>query len=297
MFKATLRPAVTTFYNPGIMNQPMPLRFVSASVMSLIAGLTLAACSGSPTGSTPEPTTNSTVTSYVGTLAIHGLEGEVGLVGSMALTVTVPADASGASLRLTEMVTGVVTGTLKVDGAAVTPLNGTFNTATGAMSVSGSGYQVSATIAGDGLLTGTGTVPGGRAMAVTAMVSTAISPTVAFCGSYTGMYLAGLNSEDERGPVSLWVKGVPYAANRYRVDGQAPTSGQTAPGTIFFAGTADVFTGQTPSTMSNGTLSMVSTNGGNFVLDASWLGDHYFGTYSGSDGQGVSHGTWTAYRC
>jgi hypothetical protein len=278
----------------------MPLRLVRSLVMSMLAGLTLAACSGSPTSSTPEPTPPATVTSYVGTLAIHGLAGEVGQVGSMTLTVTVPAGAAVASLLLTEMVTGVVTGTLKVEGAAVTPLTGSLNTTTGALSVSGGGYQVSATIATDGILTGTGTIPGGRAMAVTATVSTASSPTVSLCGRYTGMYYAGLNSENENGSVNLVIKGVPYATNRYRVDGQAPTSGQTTPGTpttITFSGTAELATGQIPANMADGSLSMVSTNGGNLVLNASWLGDHYYGTYHGSDAHGISEGTWNAYRC
>jgi len=131
---------------------------------------------------------NSASTTYQGTIAGTG-----GVTGTLTVNVqSVVATSSGFSfIRSAEaQSTGDIPATgncILANGGGTIALNGTFNTGTSAINLSGSGYNFTGTIpSGSGQMSGTFTGPGGVTGGFSA-VSTSNNVTAnSFCGRYNG---------------------------------------------------------------------------------------------------------------
>jgi len=282
-------------------------------LLLLVLAVPLGACGGGGTGSganpaapTARPSTTAApqpgppvVTYYSGVLATQTAGG-----GSGALTLRATVQTTLVNGAAQQEPTGAVTGLLNtIDGAQVT-LYGTLTPASSLITLAGGGYQLTATTSPEGTLNGSGTYTGAAGLAphVNALAAgaTAVSITAlptkpglpgggtrTFCGGYSGQYVSsnGKNNESEAG-------GVCIAITDSRVAGSAPTSGEIAPGspsTIAFSGTAF-------GDITNWSLTASATGGGDLRLDGRYalLTARWSGSYRGSDGQGLSNGTWYA---
>lgn len=274
------------------------MRFLPLLVVSAL----LAGCSTPTTpdgnGGTPK------VTNYSGFVAATGASARSGRLDLIS--------TSGSA---------TATGSITLDSGAPIALTGSYTSGSKTFALQGGGYQFTATVSADSQVVGTGTltVPSATAMpagpialsppalitipiGVTGMVTTMSSPTVGFRGSYSGLYVAGLNSETERGDFYFVIQGTPYVTNRYRVSGWAPTSGQTSPGEptqIQLEGTATLLTGDTPSNVRIGgsvEIRMVGTSDGQVNGAMTNAGLTIYGTYNATFPPGYSTGTWRVER-
>lgn len=264
----------------------------------LVLAVPLGACGGGGTGSganpaapTARPTTPAApqagtpaVTYYAGVLAAQTAGG-----GSGALTLRATVQTTLVNGAAQQAPTGAVTGLLNtIDGAQVT-LYGTLTLASSLITLAGGGYQLTATASPDGTLSGSGTYTGAAglqphvtalaagttAFSVTAVATTATTLPATFCGSYNGRYTAPGTSQSESGGICFTISGS-------RVTGSAPTSGEISPGspsTIAFSGTV---------------VGASLTAGDGHIRLNGQFSSQWSGSYSGSDGKGVSNGTWYA---
>lgn len=272
----------------------MPSRLVSASLLSLILSLALAACSGpSPVGTTGGPPASGPpgYATFAGTVAVpvDGKSGTFWVRAAFSTTV------SGGVV--TYAPTGTVDGLLTtIDGGKI-PLLGTVARVAGVLTVHGGAYEFTATVTDHGsVLSGSGSytsaatvrssevsvVSGSVAIGVSATPITASLAAASYCGRYSGFYSVPppAFNEIESGSICFTTQGG-------RVSGSMPTSGEIGPGSpsvLFFSGT---FANSGFSITLNGP-------GGKFLTITGQLAGAWSGSYSGSDGQGTSRGTWSA---
>ena len=133
------------------------MRVVAVAGLALVAG----ACSSSDTTGPG----GSVSTTFSGIVAGDSASGNVN--GSITLTVAGVSLRTSPSTPVTAFVvasatTYNVTGTFKPSGAAAISLAGTYDVSSGTLSVSGSGFSFTGTLAG-GVLSGTLTTQGGGA--------------------------------------------------------------------------------------------------------------------------------------
>lgn len=269
----------------------MPSRLVSTSAVSLILSLALAACSGS------SPVGTSGVLPVSGPPAYAAFAGTVavpvdGKSGSFWVRATFSTTVSGGVVTFAP--TGTVDGMLTtIDGGKV-PLIGTVARVAGVLTVHGGEYEFTATVTDGGtVLTGSGSftsasalrasdaslMGGSVSIGVSATPITTSSAVASYCGRYSGFYSVPTpaRNESESGQMCFMIQGG-------RVNGSAPASGQITPGSpsvLYFSGTA--------------TATRFDAVGGNgrFTVTGQ-LSSNWSGSYSGSDGQGTSNGTWSA---
>lgn len=290
------------------------MRTIRWFVVSILALAVVASGCSSPTSPTGGTVLPPVVTSYVGVIAVTR---GVAQSGKLTLVSTVPGGSSGD---------GTATGTVTLENAAPVGLIGTFNRATASFTMAGSGYQFTARVSSDSEFIGTGslTLPNGTAprpggiettslpptpmpVGVAGFASNTVSPAVTWRGSYTGNYISVAGSEREAGQFYFTMSGRDYGGNRYRVEGWAPTSGETSPNSptqIQIVGTAALGTGDTPSNIIRGAIIdmfMLDPGGGTppGTITGSWF-DNFnvgiVGTYSLTAPPGLSRGSWRVYK-
>src|SRR5262245_3294828 len=119
------------------------------------ATITLFACGGasSPTGSaTPTPTPEPTTT-FSGTIAApNGLSGPIAIVVHALVAVSAKAGT---------LAVASATGTINLENGGTVALTGTYDSSSGALTLSGGGYSFTGTVA-KGEIFGTFTAPDGR---------------------------------------------------------------------------------------------------------------------------------------
>lgn len=147
-----------------------------AAVCGLV-GLIVVGCGGSsPTGPTPAATaTPASATTFTGTIA-----GSSGQSGTLVITIA-GAVSSSAQDKARSAATATATMTL-INGGGTFALAGTFDSSNGALSLSGSGFSLTGTIAG-GQVTGHYSGPGGSGGVFSNLNSTSQS-VQPYCGTY-----------------------------------------------------------------------------------------------------------------
>jgi hypothetical protein len=149
-------------------------RAARPTVSTLALAALLAGCGGGGGSTTHDSPDGQT---FVGTLA-----------DGAALSLTfgaspAPAVQQGQALALAASDTIPVTGTITPSGSSPIPVTGTYDLATGEFSITGGNYTLTGTYS-RGVLTGTGTGPGGSI--TFAAASTAAGAPTRFCGTYSG---------------------------------------------------------------------------------------------------------------
>ncbi len=143
----------------------MHIRPPFAPLIGIGIGIVIAACggsSGSPSG--PSGPSAPAIASYSGLFSLGTQTGTLSLVAGS------PA-----------------TGSLKILGAALVPLSGTFNPTAGTFVLTGGGYSLSASIDAQKQITGTLTGASGMAPGVvTAMGVTSGANSTTYCGVFSG---------------------------------------------------------------------------------------------------------------
>lgn len=223
-----------------------------AGALAVAAAVAMGCSDGGTAASAPQTAT------LIGTISTASVSGTLTLDIPTALA---PVRASAAP---TAHMSGPVpvTGNCVVQGGPTVALNGTYDAATGALSVSGSGFTFSGTVL-NGVLTGTFTTPGGETGGFSA-ADGASSTIVAFCGTYTetavngdhGLFTASVN---------FTAKTI-VAVGVSQVDSSVTTMAGALSGSTFNitfpdgGGGTTTVTGSVTSTTLNGTFS--DTNGG-----------------------------------
>lgn len=151
------------------------------SLIVLAVCLPLFACSSTSTPANEDSgvttTTPGTGTAFRGTLT--------GKTESGIIDVTMPAGAKTSSVHILAdpIPANAVTGTINLGNGKLVSLAGTYDAATGTVTLEGGGYTLTGKLTG-GTLSGTYTGPnGGGAFALQSTVSGAVA---VFCGTYTG---------------------------------------------------------------------------------------------------------------
>lgn len=252
----------------------------------------LAACGGAD----PDPDPDPIVSTYEGVLAI-------GSEASAAITLVSrvpPAGAAGAVPTGPSAAAGdaTATGTIKSSEIGTVQLSGDYDVATRTFSLQGSGYQLTASVQSDNTVKGTGTL-GSTPLSLVGVASTASSPSVQFCGRYTGTYTGANGTEPGTGLLSFTIQGTESGPGRFFVRGFAENYGDPVNPTIDIEGTAFLSTGRTPSTLGTSLAYMVLRLLGppSSDVDANWENGTWVGRYTTSDGVGTSTGTWFAHQC
>jgi hypothetical protein len=141
-----------------------------------LTGLIVAGCGSGPTEPTPAATaTPAPATTFTGTIA-----GSSGQSGTLVITIAA-AVASSAEDRAHSAATAAATMTL-INGGGTFALTGTFDDATRALTLSGSGFSLAGTIAG-GQVTGNYTAPDSSVGVFSNLNSTSQS-VQPYCGTY-----------------------------------------------------------------------------------------------------------------
>jgi hypothetical protein len=154
---------------------------VVVAIVSSLLGLT--ACGGggtSPTSPSPTPTATpaAVTTTLAGTLA--GSAGQSGTF-TAAIQAAVALKASGAHSLTAAAAAGTLT---LINGGATSALTGTFETSTGALTLSGGGFLLNGMVAG-GAASGTYTGPNDSSGRFAGFDSSS-NPVKVFCGRYSG---------------------------------------------------------------------------------------------------------------
>ena len=154
--------------------------FVSAAACGGASSPTTPASPTTPTPPAPAPPVATTTVNYSGVFANGMFTG--GLTLSAVVPVSMTANTTNGPLAVVS-----ATGTAKFSGANTTPvsLSGTYDTTTGKFTLTSAGWMIDATVAANGVVSGTISTPAG-AGSVTAQVTTQADPVVNYCGSYTG---------------------------------------------------------------------------------------------------------------
>jgi hypothetical protein len=240
---------------------------VSLAVIMLHA----AACGGSSTDSAVDPGTVTPVgsTQWVGTLVGPSTSGALELVFSSPVSAAPPAAAT-ADLLVPGSVT--VTGTLKI-GSVIVTLGGTYDPASHAFSVSGTGgggtFVLTGTVTAAGIV-GTFTGPGSTTGTFGALAGTSTTVYV-YCGSYTNGSGGGTWNLVQAGST---LTGIAYDSASVALSG-------TVSGSTMNLGFSYTSSGYTLTGTATGTISGSTVNG-------TWTA-----TYGG---QVVDGGTFTGSR-
>ena len=154
----------------------MQIHRLAHQMLPLCLAVAAAACSKS--SSAPTQSANTTTVTYTGVFAGQK-EG-----GAFTISAEVPAIAAAEYNAQVNGGSATATGTLKIAGGAAIPLTGTYNTATGVFTLSGSSYSLTATVASNAV-SGTYTGPSTSGTLVALPVSSTVNVTP-FCGTYAG---------------------------------------------------------------------------------------------------------------
>src|SRR6266566_2191997 len=245
-----------------------PMQQVQLVLHGLITLLAVAACrSESSTG--PEPPTAPT--------HLQGVLARPGETGVITLTTTAAATVPMSAPVVRTAVTNNLTGTLKLAGAAIINLAGTFNA--GAIVVSGGGYTITATVS-NGKMSGTYNGPNGIGT-VEALPVDASGPTPqVLCGTSSGTDSFSGSPHPRTGLWDLVRSGSVLL-------GMAVTTNPLEPGELPYATLAGQVTGNDIS------LTAADPNG-NTVGSASGTlsATSASGTYTSTDR--LATGTWSA---
>lgn len=147
----------------------MNLRNTAISVLTL-----LAACGDSGNGGAGSLTNFSGIFSGADGTTSGSITFAIAAAASSAATPTAPA-----------LVQVTVTGTLTPSGAAAVALTGTFETTTGALTLTGGGYTITGVFDGVDQLEGTYTGPAGATGGFVTTETTTATPATTYCGTYT----------------------------------------------------------------------------------------------------------------
>lgn len=284
------------------------LRLNRSTAILVCVSLAALICGGcgskdSPTAVSPAPSTTTTTLSYVAIVAIPDRDGKSGV---LTLTTTVQNGS-------TQLSSGSQQATAPAIGSLVTPnntwsMNGSYDTTTKQFTVSGGGYQLSATVSDDGTaLSGAGTQaaePGLEVM-VAGVVSSAASPSQAYCGTSDGLYcyreadaITGIPlgyCESEKSSFRFVIAGA-GSGNAHSLQGTSSSK----EGNARFSGTATIVSG-TPANMGSGSsISFTLSSGpgaGGYGGGSGSCGGECYGGYTGGDNNGTSRGTWNANKC
>jgi hypothetical protein len=244
---------------------PLPRRRLAFPFdVALAAGLLaagLAGCGGK--SATPEPEGPA---QFAGTFA--GSASGAGVSGSLSVTIAVSSAPAPGTMALRAQV--AATGTLTLSGGGTVDLTGTYDDATGAVTLEGGSWSVSGTRSG-AALSGTVTSPGGILGGFVAAQSGDAAPRV-YCGAYASATPGG-----PRGLFNLVISGA--AVTGLAVDEQ----------------TGEVVALQ--GTLSGASITIADPNGGSVAFATGTLAggpDTCAGTYD--DGLGDT-GSWSAARC
>jgi hypothetical protein len=246
--------------------------FRSIALVVISVGVT--ACGGSTSDATDTPPVTPTASAdWTGTL--------VGATasGSVSLAFASPVSAAHAMPEAPAIAAGTVavTGTLRLVGGATITLSGTYDPATHAFTVTGTGsggtFSLTGTVTSSGIR-GTFTGPAGASGTFSALAG-ASSTVAVYCGTYTGT--------GGSGTWNLMVAGSTAA-------GIAFASSENIP----LAGTVSGSSLNLTFTQTNGTLTANGTATGTFS------GTGVSGTFSEAivgTGAVVNSGTFTGSRC
>lgn len=257
--------------------------------------LAIAACGGSRRDAEDA----AVVTTYEGVLS-------AGTSNAAAVTLvsTVPQDSAGAAPTEVGAAAGpaTATATIRSQEFGTVQLTGSYNTVTRTFSLQGSGYQLTATVGSDNTVTGSGT-RNGTPLVLKALPSTANSPSVSFCGTYEGTYVAVVNgttiTDPGWGTLSFVIDGneTTPGSGRHNVWGSVMERSEWPYIWMTASGTAALITkpstlGTTPASIAFHLLEASRSS-----IGGSWENQRWTGTFTVGDGVGESNGTWSASRC
>jgi hypothetical protein len=216
----------------------------------LLAALAIAGCGGD-SGGTAGPGPSVASNTLVGIMAFTN-----GRVGKISLTLSgdVQPSVGRPQDRANLAVVGVldVTGTVELAGGGTITITGTWDTTTGAVSLSGGGYSFTGTYSA-GRLTGSFTGPGVEGVFELRLTSSSSAVTI-YCGTFTGRDKSGTDDDGPDdgtwnmavGTGSLNGAGVSDGGTAFAFEGtrsgnsvSISISGVTASGTL--AGSANEF--------------------------------------------------------
>jgi hypothetical protein len=165
------------------------------AVLWLAAILSASACGGSSPGSggSTTPTGPSSSTTFQGSIVSGG--GQTG-----AVTVTIQTIVAAASVR--PLAVSSATGSVHFVGGVTISLSGSYDSTTGAVNVSGSGFAFTGTISG-GVLSGTFSGPNDSSGAFSSLNATT-STVAVYCGRYGPAFYAGPPANPPGGEVGIW---------------------------------------------------------------------------------------------